>query len=503
METDLIQLSDETLAAARNISERLKSIVDKATEMYNALRPGANSSPCLKAGSLEDDPELFDLCLFAALNQKTESSSIHRGYNYAFTTDGEFDKLVGSSLYKMLSEKIKDPRNIQGRTYHYFADLLIVCVYAAFSGITTANGIATYCKANFMFFKSITIDLPKPPSHDTFNRVLRKVDNDQLAACLTDWTVENCEPPRIVKWNGKTHRMFDGKATRGAAESSNGEAPRYLLNSAIYGDSQQLYVLDIAGKGNEQSRTPEFISRFIEPHSIITGDAALAVNSTIRLIVDNEMDYLLPLKKNQGKLFDQVWNHVLALEGTAKSASNSTCEDGTQINAGIDKLPHCEVKKNGHGRREVWKCYVMSGPDLDFLKKWIGKINDKSFYDTIKSVAIIYKETRLTGKANIGKEPSQGKNFYFSTVENIKPEDVIELRSQHWAIEMNHYKVDRYLDEDQQTGRRENFMANCAILRRFVLLVKERTAETRFLTTQEFITYNRNILNIAKLLKML
>ena len=154
MSKEAVQFADSTLSAINGIQMRYKSVIDKATEMYCAINP--KSTPCMKRGDLEEDKldyELMDLCVFAALNSTTESTDIHRGFNHAFTTEDEYDVKFAYSLYKMLSERITDPRKNTGRTFDCFSDFLIVCIFAAFSGVTSANGISKYCKEHFMFFK--------------------------------------------------------------------------------------------------------------------------------------------------------------------------------------------------------------------------------------------------------------------------------------------------------------------------------------------------------------
>ena len=407
-------------------------------------------------------------------------------------------------LYEMLKTDVRDPRKPQGKIYKVYADLLIVVIFSAFSGITTAKGISDYCYTHLDFFKKFTT-LKSAPSHDTFNLVLTDTDDAELTNCLSNWMEKNFEPPKIKAFREMEHYMVDGKACRATAAKSDGEAPRYVINAMSYGDAHGLAVIDISEKGNEQSRMKEILPKDKKGNTIFTADSAATVRDTIFEIIGRKWHYLLPLKMNQRILYEYTWNNTVNLRcsmGIQEKKCRTMEDDELSNITEINGTPCCVIRKKAHGRKDIYVCCVIQGEALSAYNKWVSELKDKSFYETVKSIAVVYKSSVGTGKAHQNDVPTTQARFYISTVEDIKPSEVIMLRSQHWSIEMGHYKLDVFLDEDMQTGHIGNFMANGAVLRRFVLAMKERCVRMRNASTQSFLIFNQRPENIAKTLKM-
>lgn len=118
-----------------------------------------------------------------------------------------------------LLEEVEDPRHTRGVRYR-FCDLLLMCIYAVLAGHSEATEIEYYVELNFEYFKEL-IGLEKIPSHDTFSRVLRFTDFEQLSGSLAGWLNERF-PDICRKYLGNKVLHVDGKAVRAASEKSRG-----------------------------------------------------------------------------------------------------------------------------------------------------------------------------------------------------------------------------------------------------------------------------------------
>ena len=404
---------------------------------------------------------------------------------------------ISSVLYEMLKTGVRDPRDRKGRHYKVYADLLMPCALASFLGISDPKGIHAFCETHFLILQ-LTTTLHKIPSIATFERLFSDTKDEELAPCLESFLEMHFPPVKLETWKGKKQLMVDGKAMKAAAAKSDGEPPYYLINAMYFGDAHMLYVRDIVKKGNEQSQIANYITNFADYNTILTADAAATVEKTIKEVLRKKWDYLLPLKANQGLLFNFVWNSVINFKNTKIREGEIIDGDECQGVTALSQFPSYTKRNKGHGRRETYVCYTLSGENLKFLNDWINSLpkKDKSFYNSIKCLAIVEKETVFTGKAYEGKKPITSLRFFISNVEDITPEDVLELRSRHWSIEMGHYKLDLYMDEDLQTGHKGNYMAVGAVLRRFALRVHARIMGSKDKGTKEFLISNTDPLNL-------
>lgn len=142
------------------------------------------------------------------------------------------------SLYMILS-KIEDPRDKRGVRYK-LSDLILLLVYGILSGMSEAVDVEFYVEEHFEYFKNL-IGIKSVPSHDTFSRILKMIDFENLADTLSEW-LNTYYPEQVIKYNDKKVLHIDGKAVKAATKKSEGEAPVYLMNSIYEGGSISLYT---------------------------------------------------------------------------------------------------------------------------------------------------------------------------------------------------------------------------------------------------------------------
>ncbi len=91
---------------------------------------------------------------------------------------------------------------------HALLAILVIAVCAVICGADGWEDIGEYGKAQAVLFAEV-LDLPHGiPGHDTFRRVLSRLDPDELTQCFLSWTAALSELSggEIVAIDGKTLR---------------------------------------------------------------------------------------------------------------------------------------------------------------------------------------------------------------------------------------------------------------------------------------------------------
>lgn len=382
------------------------------------------------------------------------------------------DKL--STLIDMLGE-IEDYRKERGIRFK-LSDLLLTSIYAILSGYPNAVDMEYYAELNYEYFNKL-INLKRVPSHDTFSKVLRYTNFDKLSEILNEWL--DCYYPELVEKYGKYKILHvDGKAVRAASEKSNGEKPIYLLNAMYEGGSIRVYSKRIGEKENEISQLPDFLSTFNLEDTIVTVDAMGDNNTVIDAIVSNRGDYLTTVKENQENLYESIKEECTKLEKENK----------------FDTLDSYMVTEKDHGRIETYKVTLM--PSTNFIYE---QYKTASFYGTIGKVGIIDKKTQIKEKGE-WKETTI-RTYVISSLESITSSKLLEIKRSHWNIEMQHWLLDVYFNEDRSTARKDNAINNSSALKRFAMRIKKQREEFSQLSLNRFFMYcDHNPENVTKLL---
>jgi predicted transposase YbfD/YdcC len=112
---------------------------------------------------------------------------------------------------------VSDPRRANAR--HRLFDIFVIALCAVISGAEGWEDMEEYGQAQMEWFKQF-LELPHGiPSHDTFRRVLSRLQPDELTQCVVHWTeaLRESRDGEIVARDGKTlRRSFDHAAAKGA-----------------------------------------------------------------------------------------------------------------------------------------------------------------------------------------------------------------------------------------------------------------------------------------------
>jgi predicted transposase YbfD/YdcC len=305
------------------------------------------------------------------------------------------------------------------------------------SGAESYDSIELFGKENFAFLKQFLVLKNGIPSHDTINRVFQILNSRRFERCFIAWA-------QGLKEEGVMERIIaiDGKTVRGSKDSFHHRSPLHAVHAWSVENSICLGQMECGEKTNEITVIPKILDLLNIKGSIITIDAMGTQTAIARKIIENEGDYILSVKGNQGSLEEEV--HATCIRNTPVSDS-------------------CEVEK-GHGRVETRRCEV-------FEK---GLIIDESRWEKLSTVIKITSTREFLS----GKTETQ-ERYYISSLK--ADNDFNRYIRSHWEVENKlHWVLDMTFREDEQRKRANHAAANFAIVRKIGLnlLKKDKGKES-------------------------
>ena len=361
---------------------------------------------------------------------------------------------------------IQDPRMDRTKR-HNLIDIMTIAICAVICGADGWVGIETYGCAKYEWLKTF-LELPNGiPSHDTFARVFAQINPQQFQSCFVDWmkSIQKITSGEVV--------AIDGKTLRGSYNESSDQSAIVMVSAWATTNRLVLGQVKVDEKSNENTAIPELLKVLELSGCIVTIDAIGCQKEIVKLITQQDADYVITLKKNQGNLYDEV---------------EKLFQSG--ISTGFEGIEHSTYKteEKGHGRHEI-RHYVM-------LSQIQSRLNPDSVWSNFNSVGMVESVRLLDGKTTVETR------YFISSLEDNALTFGNSIRS-HWGVENSlHWVLDVALREDDCRIRKDNAPQNFAVLRHIAvnLLSKEKRVK-RGIKNKQFLAAmdNKYLLSILAL----
>lgn len=342
-------------------------------------------------------------------------------------------------------DKLEDPR----KSYlndHPLINILTIAICAIIAGAEGWVDIENYGN-NKKDWLAKFLDLSNGiPSHDTFGRVFARLDPEQFRLGFLSWVqaVFNVTDEQVI--------AIDGKQLRRSHDKKLGKKAIHMVSAWATANHLVLGQVKVKTKSNEITAIPELLALLELSGCIVTIDGIGTQTEIADQIVKQGGDYLLPAKKNQKHLYEDI------------KLFFKLCQENQF--AKVDSTYHRTVD-NSHGRLEIRQCWVISGEEsLAFLR-------NHGQWAKLQTIIMIQAERR------VGKKVSRQTQYFISSLPN-DARRILAAKRAHWGIENGlHWVLDIAFREDDSRVREGNSAENLAILRHMALnlLKQEKTAK--------------------------
>ena len=351
--------------------------------------------------------------------------------------------LPAASAAARLFAGVTDPR-VERTRRHLLCDILLIALCATLAGAEGFCDMAQWAETKEGWLRTF-LDLPGGiPSHDTFERVFRRLDPREVHACFLRW-IESCV-------GGGKHLAIDGKTLRRSFDAPGGERALHVV-SAFAADGLGLVLGQVAvdDKSNEITAIPALLRLLDLQGAVVTIDAMGAHKAIAAQITSQGGDYLLALKGNHPVLCADVERLF-----------------GDQAALAQQKPTRAETVEKDHGRIETRRAAALEARAL------LGGVRGLAAWAGVQSVLMVEARREPTD----GGTASAERRFFLSSL----PPDaawLLAVARGHWAIENNlHWMLDVHFDEDRCRVRKDHAPLN-KLLDAFALTAGRGPARSR------------------------
>jgi len=352
----------------------------------------------------------------------------------------QYQEQLMSACIKDSFSVIKDPR-IDRKKRHSLTDILVLTICAMLSGAEGYTAIEEFGHNKKQWLEGF-LDLENGiPSHDCIRYVLTLLAPEQLQLSFVDW-VNNIKEkiPEVI--------AIDGKTSKGSQSKCKGLSGLHMVSAWATTNKLVLAQKATGEKSNEITAIPSLLKLLDLQGCIVTIDAMGCQTSIAEQIIEQEGDYVLGLKGNQGLLHKGVKAYFL----------NAQQSD-------FKNMPHCYFEESGkeHGRYDVRKYWTIKAPStLHRFEKW----------KSLNTIGMVERTSTVNGKT------TSDVRYFISSVDSDVKAFAQAVRS-HWGIENTlHWCLDVTFREDDSRIRTGNAPAIMSTLRHICMnLLKKESSK--------------------------
>lgn len=352
--------------------------------------------------------------------------------------------LSATNIFSYFAD-LEDPRTGNNVT-HPIENVITIAILAVICGADGWVDVERYGKAKKDWLATF-LNLEKGiPSHDTFGRVFRWLDEEAFQSRFIKWTASICQQTEgeIV--------AIDGKKLRRSQETRKGRDGIWMVSAWASENRLVLGQKKVDEKSNEITAVPDLLAQLDISGCVVTLDALNTQTTTAKQIVKADADYILAVKKNQGTLYQDLEMLFDGFEETHyQSVSYQTAQKTNE----------------GHDRQEYRQVWVVTDPEYrDYLRKGTQWANLTSLIK-LTTVRVTAAKTETTTR-------------YFISSWQASAQAFLNAIRDHWQIENGlHWVLDIAFREDESRIRKDHAPQNMAVLRHLALNLLKRDTSVK------------------------
>jgi predicted transposase YbfD/YdcC len=310
--------------------------------------------------------------------------------------------------------KIEDPRK-GNAICHDLIETLIIAILAIICGAKTFTEIELFGKEKKEWLNKFLKLKHGIPSHDTFGDIFSALNPEAVTAAFSKWveTIRQKISGEVV--------AIDGKTIRASKDIPKNKRAVHIVSGWATQNRLVLGQLSTEEKSNEITAIPKLLDLLEIKGCIITIDAIGTQTDIAEKIKEKEADYILTVKGNQEKLYNDIKNIFSLNEGKATDVA--------------------EEEEKAHGRIEIRKVVIERDIErIDPEKKWEG-LSGVAMYATLR-------EDLSTGQIEMNTQ------YLIYSNPKTTAEQLLKSKRAHWQVENNlHWQLDVTYDEDKSRVR--------------------------------------------------
>ena len=340
-------------------------------------------------------------------------------------------------------ERLEDPR-VEYLVEHRLIDIIALTICAVICGADSWVEIEAYGHSKAEWLQSFLVLPHGIPSHDTISRLFAMLNPAELQSCFVSWV------KAIAELSAGEVVAIDGKSVRRSYDQGQGQGAIHMVSAWASQNRLVMGQVKVDSKSNEITAIPKLLEVLDLRGCIITIDAMGTQTAIAQQIVEQDADYILALKRNQGNLHEDV-------EQLFDWASQPQFKD----------IPHeyHQTLEKGHGRIE-WRRH--------WLLESVEHLIDAHRWKGLKRIGMIESQRRVSGQPT-----TLERRYDLLSLDGDVKRFAFAVRS-HWGIENQlHWCLDVASDEDYSRIRSGHAPENMTWIRKIALNLLSKETSTK------------------------